>query len=61
MNPLSVIVRIKTKTSRLCKRIPPALQSVPPPTFLSQLLCHLFSIFSSLLRIIWAKGKLLPN
>ena len=41
----------------------PALTAPPPapPTFLGQLLCHLFSIFSSLLRIIWAEGKLLPN
>ena len=33
----------------------------PSPPFLGQLFCHLFSIFSSLLRIIWTEGKLLPN
>ena len=44
MNPLSVIVRIKTKTSRLCKRIHPALQS-PPPHFLANCCAICFQYF----------------
>ena len=45
MNPLPVIVRIKTKTSRLCKRIHPALQSVPPPHFLANCCAICFQYF----------------